>query len=81
LPLLSGFENRDTALWIARRQTLPKDPSQLHDSAAHGDRNRLRAVIRAQLFRDVLDLHLYRFLRNNEEIANVSIPVLAGYLS
>ena len=36
--------------------------SQLDDSAAYGDRNRLRAIAGSEFFHDVLDVHLDGFL-------------------
>src|SRR5262249_52065406 len=52
--------------------------SQLDNSAAQGDRHRLRAIAGTQLFHDVLDVNFDRLLRDEEFFPNVSIALSVG---
>ena len=57
---------------------LPTEASQLDNSTAYPNRDRLRAITCPQLLHDVPDVDLDGLFRNEELFGNVPIPISAS---
>lgn len=68
-----GSKSQDLALLIAT--TWRSLALQFNNAPARGDRNRLRAIVGAQLVHDVLDMHLDRILGDEQLRGDIPIPV------
>jgi ABC-type transporter Mla MlaB component len=54
--------------------------SELNDSTAYANRDRLGAVTRAELVHNVLDMHFDGLLGNEKPLRNIPVPISANYV-
>ena len=59
---------------------LESDALKADDPAADADRHRVRAIVRAELLHQMLDVHLHGLFRDEQPIADGPIAVTSGNL-
>jgi hypothetical protein len=81
---------RTSALWLAIFVVLLfptaisaalRAPSELNDSTAYANRDRLCSVTRSEFVHNVLDMHFDGLLGNEKALRNIPVPISAGYVS